>query len=335
MNILLTSVGRRSYMISYFKEALKGSGLVHAANSIETYAMSVANKAVITPLIYDDSYIDFLVSYCTENDIEAIISLFDVDLPILAKSREKFENYGIAVVVSSPEITQICNDKWLTYNFLKENEIDTPKSFISIKECMKALESKSIQFPLMIKPRWGMGSIGIFQADNLNELEVLCQKTKDQIFNSYLKYESLIDGERSIIIQEKLFGNEFGIDVFNDLEGNFLTCIPKIKLAMRAGETDSAEVIYDEKLSNLGEKIANKLKHIANLDVDCFKKGDAYSVLEMNCRFGGQYPFSHLAGANFPKAIIQMLKHEIVEKENLNVRVGTKGFKDILPVKRN
>lgn len=57
MNILLTSVGRRTYMVNYFKEALQGKGLVHAANSVETYAMKIADQSVLTPLIYDGNYI--------------------------------------------------------------------------------------------------------------------------------------------------------------------------------------------------------------------------------------------------------------------------------------
>lgn len=67
MNILLTSAGRRSYIINYFKYALSGKGLVHAGNSFNSPALQVADKAVITPLIYDPSYIDFLIDYCKIN----------------------------------------------------------------------------------------------------------------------------------------------------------------------------------------------------------------------------------------------------------------------------
>ena len=129
MNILLTSVGRRSYMVNYFKDALKGIGLVHAANSNKTYAMQLADKSLITPLIFDESYIDFLLNYCIENNINAIISLFDIDLPILATHRTQFAQCGIDVLVSDYETTQICNDKWLTYLFLKENRLMRLKRF--------------------------------------------------------------------------------------------------------------------------------------------------------------------------------------------------------------
>lgn len=333
MNILLTSVGRRSYMVNYFKEALQGIGLVHVANSTETYALKMADKSIITPLIYDDFYIDFLFKYALENDINAIISLFDIDLPVLAKNKQKFAKVGITIVVSDYEFTQICNDKWSTYLYLKKNGFNTPSSFLSINKVIIAIKNNEIQFPVIIKPRWGMGSIGIFQADNKEELDVLYKKTQNTIDESYLKYESKQASGASIIIQEKLTGHEYGIDIFNDLSGQFITCIPKKKLAMRAGETDSAEIIENIEMYEMGKKLSSITKHIGNLDVDYFYMNDKPYILELNCRFGGQYPFSHLAGVNFPKAIIKMLMDEPVDEKLLKAKAGTIGIKDLVPIK--
>jgi carbamoyl-phosphate synthase large subunit len=333
MNILLTSVGRRTYMVNYFKDALQGKGLVHAANSVETYAMKIADQSVLTPLIYDGDYIDFLLDYCLKYKINAVISLFDIDLPVLSKNKHKFIENNISVIVSDIEFIQICNDKWLTHNFLVDNGFNVPTSFLSVTDVIKALDNNKINFPLIIKPRWGMGSIGIFEADDKEELLVLYKKTLNSIKNSYLKYESTQELDKSIIIQEKLLGDEYGLDVFNDLNGDFLTCVPKKKLAMRAGETDSAEIIENEGLINIGKKISTLSKHIGNLDIDCFNIGKEFYILEMNCRFGGQYPFSHLAGVNFPKAILQLIQNEKVDDYILKPNFGTIGIKDLVPVK--
>lgn len=332
MNILLTSVGRRSYMVAYFKNALKGIGELHAGNSAETFAMSLANKAVITPLIYDDSYIDFLLNYSINYKIDAIISLFDIDLLVLAKNKQKFGRYGINIVVSSAETVQICNDKWHTYQFLTRNNFKTPLTYISVKDCLTGIKSKEIGFPVLVKPRWGSGSQGICLAETPGELDVIYEMTKKYIFKSYLKYESSLDPERSVLIQEKLTGTEFGLDVFNDLQGNFMACIPKRKISMRNGETEKAEIIDCPDLIELGTRLTEKLHHIGDLDVDCFKIGGNYFILELNCRFGGQYPFCHLAGTDFPKAIIYMLSGKAVTADLLQARFGTKGFKDIHPV---
>ncbi|VVS95289.1 ATP-grasp domain-containing protein [Desulfoluna spongiiphila] len=332
MNILLTSVGRRTYMIDYFKRALYGIGQVHACNSCFTIAMQSADKSVCSPMIYDSNYIEFIINYCLENNIKAIVSLFDIDLPILAKSREIFADNGICVVVSDCWITRVCNDKFYTYTYLSEKGIHVPKTFVSLNKAKEVVNDGGISFPLMIKPRWGMGSIGIYQADNFEELNILYNKVKKDILNSYLKYESKEDVENTVLIQEKLLGQEYGIDVFNDLSGELAVVVPKKKIAMRSGETDCAEIIENQNLTNLGEKLSGLLKHIGNLDVDCFELDGEFYVLEMNCRFGGQYPFSHLAGTDFPGAIVNWLRGEEVQAESLKYKVGTIGVKDMVPM---
>ena len=66
MNILLTSVGRRSYLVHYFKEVI--SGKVIAANtSAETAAMYVADHAEIVPSSSDENYINVIIEICKKH----------------------------------------------------------------------------------------------------------------------------------------------------------------------------------------------------------------------------------------------------------------------------
>lgn len=330
INILLTSVGRRGYLVEYFKKALNGRGFVHVANSSSvTPAFKYADKSVVTPLIYDEKYISFLLDYCLDNNIKAIISLFDIDLPVLAQNCRKFEDIGVKVIVSDYEIVKICNDKWLTYKFLLENGFNVPKTYVDIDKARDDLEKGILNFPVIIKPRWGMGSIGVFQADNMDELNVLYQKTLNEIEKSYLKYESAVAIDNSVIIQEKLTGNEYGLDIINDLDSKYVNTVVKRKYAMRSGETDCAVTEDNIVLKELGKKLSSCTKHIANLDVDVFlTNSDAY-ILEMNARFGGGYPFSHMAGVNLPKAIVEWLLGNKVDKSLLQEKIGVFSHKDI------
>ena len=334
VNILLTSVGRRSYLVEYFKDALKDRGKVHVANSSDiSPAFQVADQSIVTPLIYDENYIPFLLKYCQDNEIKAIISLFDVDLPILAKNKEKFNQIGVFVVVSDYSVIEVCNDKWKTYQFLKENGFNAPQTFISIEEALEQIKIGNLKLPVIIKPRWGMGSIAVFEAETEEELQVFYKKAKRNIKKTYLKYESEEDIEKSILIQEKLQGQEYGLDVINDLSGNYITTVPKMKYAMRSGETDCAVTVNEPELKKMGENISEKLHHIANLDTDVFIVDDKCYVLEMNARFGGGYPFSHMAGVNLPKAIILWLQHKKVDIDLLTEKVNIMSQKDIKLVK--
>ena len=330
MNILLTSVGRRSYLVKYFKECVGENGEIHVANSSDvTPAFLVADKAIVTPLIYDSEYIPFLLEYCQDNRIDAIISLFDIDLPVLAKHRDDFQAVGTNVIVADYDKVVICNDKWETFCFLKEKKICVPETFLSADDAIKAEKEGSVHYPFIIKPRWGMGSIAIFEAENEQELRVFYAKVKSNIQKTYLKYESAMDLDNCVIIQEKLEGQEFGLDVINDLDSNFVTTIVKQKYAMRSGETDCAVTVNNSELKMLGEKLSNIMKHRANMDVDIFYYNEKYYVLEMNARFGGGYPFSHMAGVNLPLAIVKWIKGEKVDRKILTEKIGVMAQKDI------
>lgn len=329
INILLTSAGRRTYLVEYFKEAVGGEGKVHAANSQICPAFAAADQWVVTPLIYDESYIPFLLDYCKENQITMLVSLFDIDLPVLAKHRNDFAQIGVNAVVSDPAVIEICNDKWKTFQFLSSNDLLTPKSFLRLEEAKLAVEEGLLSYPLIVKPRWGMGSLSVFQADNEEELDIFYQKIAREIQNSYLRFEAAQEPSACVLIQEKIEGQEYGLDIIDDLDCRYQGTIPKRKGAMRSGETDFAETVDNEELKGLGEKISRLLKHRGNLDMDVFEAGGKYYILEMNPRFGGGYPFSHAAGANFPKALVSWERGISPKAEWLTARPGIRARKDI------
>lgn len=330
MNILITSVGRRTYLVNYFKEAMGKGDEIHVANSSAyTTAFAVADKSVITPLIYDGNYIPFLLNYCKENKIDAIISLFDVDLPILSASKDKFLEIGVKVIVSDYRFVSIANDKWKTFTFLKKNKFNVPKTYLTLKAVQQALTKKEIDYPIMIKPRFGMGSIGLKIAQNKEELAFYYRKILQEIKKSYLKYESA--SKRNVIIfQEMLNGQEYGVDIINDLDGKYIVSVVKKKLAMRAGETDCAEVVLNNDILDESKRLALYTNHIANLDSDWFLVDGKPYVLELNARFGGGYPFSHVAGVNLPKAIVCWLKGEEVTSELFEYKTNIVVQKEIV-----
>lgn len=329
MNVLLTSVGRRAYMVKYFKEVLGAEGQVHVCNSDnKSIAFKYADKKVISPLIYDENYIPFLVEYCKENSIDIIISLFDIDLLILARHKKEFEEIGTNVIVSNEGIIEICNDKWQTYEFLTKNCFNTPKSFLKIKEVIKKIKEGNLSYPVVVKPRYGCGSISVSIAHDEEDLIYLTKKANQEINDSYLKYESAASDEK-IVYQECLIGQEYGADIINNLKGEVQNVIVRKKIAMRSGETDIAELVDEPIIRDELGRLGIITKHIANMDCDVFLVNGKPYILELNARFGGGYPFSHMGGCNLPQAIVNWVKGEKVDRDTLLSRTGVIGFKEI------
>jgi carbamoyl-phosphate synthase large subunit len=180
----------------------------------------------------------------------------------------------------------------------------------------------------MVKPRYGFGSVNLFKAYNFKELEVFYRYIKDRIRNSVYDFFHW-DKDFPVIIQEYIEGREYGIEVVNDLKGNYLATFKKLKFEMRSGETDGAEIIENKELEKIGQLISNKLPSIGLLDIDVVKTNRGFELLEINPRFGGQYPFSHMAGANLPKLYLDLYQNKKVNPRYLKLQKGKKFLKDI------
>lgn len=313
MNILFTCAGRRTYLLKYFKENLsEGDKVVATDMQLSAPALQAADVKIQVPAVYDPQYVDITLNICKEQSIDLLISLNDLELPILSENKARFEDLGVKVLVSNPEVIDICFDKYKTAQWVESIGLASPKTYARLDDVKRALEAGEVAFPLFMKPRWGSGSIGLESIADMEELDIYYHLLMKKIKRSILATASV--GDEYIIIQEKLTGNEFGLDVMNDLEGHHVAVSVKQKLAMRAGETDKAVTRDLPEVREMGRRIGEALKHIGNLDVDIMQRANGdYCVLELNPRFGGGFPFSYEAGVNLPKAIIQWVKGEMVD----------------------
>jgi carbamoyl-phosphate synthase large subunit len=298
MNILITSAGTRGYLIRYFKEALKEKGKIFAADcSKYAPALYNADNYFIVSPASDKNYIDELFNICLENDGKGVISLNDIELPVLAHYKSKFMEKGIQLVVSDPETVDVCYDKYKTFKFLKENKFPFPKTFISLNEALMEIKSKIIRFPLLIKPRKGSAGLGMKEVYNIKELQ-----------NGFNEKENLI-------IQEFIQGVQYGIDVFSNSSLVPVSIYAKKVIRIRAGVADKEVTVYDTKMIDYIRNLVGKLGLYGPGDIDLIKRGNEYVVLEINPRFGGGYPLAHAAGADFPKKIIRLINGDLLEDD--------------------
>ena len=297
MNILITSAGTRGYLIKYFKKALKEKGKIFAADcSKYAPALYNADNYFIVPAVADENYISELYKICLKNDVKGVVSLNDVELPLLAQYKSRFMEKGIKLIVSDPETIDVCYDKYTTFKFLKENKFPFPKTFISLNEVLMEIKSKTIKFPLLIKPRKGSASIGIKKVFNIAEL-------RD-------KFE-----EKKFIIQEFLQGDEYGVDIFSNSDLVPISIFAKRKMRIVFGEADKEVTVYDAKMIDYIRNLIGKLGLYGPGDIDLIKRGNEYFILDINPRFGGGYPIAHAVGADFPKKIIGLINGDLLEAD--------------------
>lgn len=305
MNVLLTAGGRRNYLVRYFKAALQGRGRVLVADSDwKAPALYEADQVVCLPLASESHYIDKLFQSALENDVRLIVPLNDLELEILAAHRPRFEAVNIHVAIADREVVSACLDKVKTSELLRSLGVPHPKTFASLDDVERALSAREVSFPIVVKPRWGSGSIAVEIVEDHDELRAAFLLAHRRIARSPIHKLGIQSSGSRIVAQEFIPGEEFGLDVINDLSGRHITTIIRRKLGMRAGETDRAEILNHDALAQLGTTLGRSLRHRGNLDVDVILGPSGPVVIELNPRFGGGYPFSHEAGANLPLALL-------------------------------
>jgi carbamoyl-phosphate synthase large subunit len=157
------------------------------------------------------------------------------------------------------------------------------------------LADGSLRFPLIVKPRFGFGSTHTYVAKNGEQLDVFFRIGPE------------------MIVQPKVEGDDYDFDICNDLDGRPLSVVLWRKFRSTMGETENVITVKNDRLLSVGERLGRALGHVGPMDVDLFVDAEGSpSIIEMNPRFGGGYPVSHLAGADFPGMLIRLIRGESV-----------------------
>lgn len=286
-NILITSAGRRVSLVRLFKKELKRffpDGKLFTTDTEPQFSAACFESDGAFKVSRNDSegYIQELLALAVEQGVKIIIPTIDTGLQVLANNKEVFEREGITVLICSKDLIEIFRDKRKTSFFFTTYGIDIPEVYAK----------DSLQFPIFIKPYDGSMSMDTHHVATRDEI------TRYQLSNEKFIYMEYIDN--------KIF-NEYTIDMYYDKNHDLKCLVPRKRIEVRDGEINkgitSKNFIFDF--------LKGKLNHIPGaegcLTMQLFYHPDTHVIkaIEVNPRFGGGYPLSYLAGANYPEFIIR------------------------------
>lgn len=287
--MLLTSAGRRVGLLQCFRAAAADLGVDIQLLACDlapdmSSACHVADRAFAVPRVDDPGYADALLTLCADHGIALVVPTIDPELLPLSLARPAFAAVGTEVAVSDPGIVEMARDKLATASFLSAHGVPSPRT-LSLDDNRQL--PADWPWPAIIKPRHGSASRGLRLAAGPDDLPSTF--------------------EEPLILQERLAGAEYTVNMFFARDGGLRCAIPHERLQVRAGEVEKGRT---RRIAGLGDMAARLGAAMPGArGALCFQAmvapdGSA-RVFEINARFGGGYPLAHAAGATFAKWLIE------------------------------
>lgn len=287
MNILITSAGKRVSLVRAFQFELKTlfpKGAVYTTDMCPelSAACMVSDGHFKVSNVYEENYIEQLLDICKKNGIGMIVPTIDTELKILSAFRDEFLRWGIRIIVSSGSFVDICRDKRKTAEFFKAHEMKTPI----------IMDKKNPQYPVFVKPYNGSLSSDIHIVKSEEEMRPEYYSDERYLFMEYCS---------------KDFYDEYTVDMYYDSESICRCIVPRKRISVRAGEINKGMTCKNVIVDYLKTRMARVEGAIGCITAQFFlhKNMPVISGIEINARFGGGYPLSYHAGANYPLWLIR------------------------------
>ena len=280
MNVLVTGAGALlgQGVIKSLKLAKAGYHIIAADPDPRAVGLFWADTAYVIPLASSPDYLDSLSKILDRERPDAVVLGTDVELMAWSLSKDEMESrFDTHVIVSPPEVIQIANDKWRTYQFFRSHGFPHPRS--TMPEDIDSL-LRECDFPLVVKPRIGARSVGVRLVYNREELRVALATTVEPVIQECVATAS----------------DEFTSGILVTEEG--VHAVVTMRRDLRDGNTYRAYVEPGSPFNAYLSEVATALKGWGPLNFQFRVDKGVPKIFEINARFSGTTPMRAYAGFN-------------------------------------
>ena len=286
-NILITSAGKRVALVKAFKETLSRffpDAKVYTTdmNPLMAPAAYVSDGCISVPRVTSEDYIGILQEICLKYDIGLVVPTIDTELAILSANKAIFEEIDTHLCVSEYDFIMMCRDKRNTGAFFEKNGIRVPRP----------IDKYNPRFPMFAKPYDGSLSSNLHYIRTAEDLTAEIMADPKLIFMEYI---------------DKSKYQEYTVDMYFGRDNQLKMAVPRERIEIRAGEINKGRTVKEF----LEPYVHKHLSFIEGCEgcicgqFFCNKENNDVVGIEINPRFGGGYPLSYAAGANYTEFLIR------------------------------
>ena len=250
--------------------------------------LALAHDSFVVPPAHSPTFGPKLQQFCREKSIDAVLVTVAEEIEAVRSVKETLSAGGTRVWLPPIAAVQACNDKLAFAQRLHERNVATPATVDGTTYSASEI-ARQVPGPWIIKPRQGRGSRDVFVADSLDDLSYALRHCS------------------SPIVQTRIPGREFTVDVIVDRSKSVVCASPRWRLATKGGISTSAETFSDPRVLALVEDTMEALGYEGTCCLQGFLTDDDHAIcIEVNPRFGGGVSLSIAAGADIATEVVRL-----------------------------
>jgi carbamoyl-phosphate synthase large subunit len=289
LTMLRTAAGSPPWVTQCKAFQALGCRIVAADSESSSVGFHFADAAYVVPRAKDAGYIDRILEICERESVDIFLPALDEELESCARHRDRFEAIGTMLLVSNPSALAICTDKLRTYDFYRNLGIPTPSTVAAEDYRVECFD----RYPLIIKPRAGRGSTGVYSAKSHEETVFFCSYVVDAV------------------VQECLTGMEYTIDVLAGVDSEVLILSARKRLATDSGISSKGVTDWRNDFVAPIKNMVKALRLVGPLNVQCFVSLEGrISFTEINARLAGTSILTQASGVPYFEGILALARGE-------------------------
>lgn len=275
-----------------------------------TSGLLEVDRGYLVPPANSPNYLNVLTKICLKEKVVVLVPGSEPELLEVSRNVDKFSKIGVTAIVSTPDVIETCTDKWKTFEFLKSNNFNCPKT--ALIESENDL-SRVDFYPVIIKPsKNSSGSQNIFLGQNAEETNFFVRYLKRQGYTPLVQeYIGSYKDEYTVGVLTLNNGEVVGSIA---LKRNLTSAISK-KLKTKSYNGSDIYIISSGisqgevreflEIRKYSESIAKKLGIRGPVDIQGRKTKNGFCPFEINPRFSGTTSVRALLGYNEPDIFIR------------------------------
>lgn len=280
------------------------------------------------------NFISNALEICQNDNVDVFIPLNTVSLQKLADHRKDFEKIGTKLLLSDSKAIEIANNKELTFEHLKKNNLPCPEYYIitNITELQDA--AYKLGYPknnVCIKPTFSHGSKGMrILREAVDKTHSFLNEKPDSSFCTLDEVVEIFENKPfpRYIVMEYLPGKEYSCDMLLN-KGKTLVTIPRVRAVIQPGMTFSGFLEDNEEIRSLSDKIAVSMGLNFNINMQFrYSAKNLPQLIEINPRLSATIVMNLGAGINLPYLGIKLVLGEDVEIKKADYKIKMIRFWD-------